>query len=502
MNAIVPPGIHFPVGPDTGAPIPVATATAGFVGYAPGHPGRSDGESGQPVLVRSWLEFRERFGGVDGEPFLPGCLLAHAVRGFFDNGGGRAYIVAAPPPASWRSRDPSNRFRLTETEVEDLLGLPRPGVAPGHRRGAAALEACDEVCAVAVPDLMAGLVRREPLRPDESGRCPGCGGFLTGPVPRCPRCKRGGMERVSAEARDSRLALIAAAQAALVGQCERMGDRIAVLDGIPGFSAGEMARYVQRAGFPCERGHAALYHPWLHTMRPGTRDASLCPPCGHVLGAWAWSDEQRGVHHTPANLRLEGVQALDVQISETDHGLLNGYGINALRAFPARGVQVWGARTLAADPEWRYLAVRRVMSYLRRAVESHMQWLVFEPNDPQLWDRITDHLSAFLTGLWREGRIAGATPQEGFLVRCDEALNPTERTELGLVTTEIRVAPLKPAEFLVFHLHQTHGAAVSSTELAAGPALAAEINSFPALAAAYASAEVEWLPTPDELVVH
>ena len=129
-------------------------------------------------------------------------------------------------------------------------------------------------------------------------------------------------------------------------------------------------------------------------------------------------------------------------------------GINCIRAFPGRGIRVWGARTLSSDPEWRYLNVRRLFNMIEKSIDGGTQWVVFEPNDFGLWQKIIRNVSAFLKMQWRDGALFGATPDQAFFVKCDEETNPPEARDLGMVTTEIGIAPVKPAEFVIFRISQ------------------------------------------------
>jgi hypothetical protein len=122
-------------------------------------------------------------------------------------------------------------------------------------------------------------------------------------------------------------------------------------------------------------------------------------------------------------------------------------------------VTVWGARTVGGDrnAEWKYISVRRFAGFLEESIQRGTQWIVFEPNDPNLWSRIILNITAFLTILWRNGALFGLTPQEAFYVKCDEELNPPEIRDLGQVITEIGVAIVRPAEFVIFRITQSTG---------------------------------------------
>jgi phage tail sheath protein FI len=145
---------------------------------------------------------------------------------------------------------------------------------------------------------------------------------------------------------------------------------------------------------------------------------------------------------------------LEMQITRNEQEILNPVGINCIRAFPGRGIRIWGARTLSSDPSWRYLNVRRLFNYVEKSVFNGTQWVVFEPNDFALWQRINRSISAFLTMTWRSGALFGAAPALAFYVKCDAETNPLASRDLGMVVTEIGIAPVKPAEFVIFRITQ------------------------------------------------
>ena len=202
---------------------------------------------------------------------------------------------------------------------------------------------------------------------------------------------------------------------------------------------------------------AALYWPWIEVMDPLTRRPMLMPPSGHIAGLWSRVDASRGVHKAPANEVVRGANGLAFQITQAEQGELNRVGINCIRAFPGRGIRVWGARTLSSDPEWRYINVRRLFNYVSESIMAGTQWGVFEPNDPTLWSKLTINIWSFLNRVYRGGALFGASPTEAFYVKCDAETNPPEVIEAGQVVCEIGIAPVKPAEFVIFRLGQFTG---------------------------------------------
>lgn len=237
-------------------------------------------------------------------------------------------------------------------------------------------------------------------------------------------------------------------------------NRMVVLDPPPDrVKPQEVAEWLQRS-FNRRSMFAALYYPWIKVPNPrnGGRPI-LVPPCGHIMGVWGRTDETRGVYKAPANEVPRGVIGVAYETNFREQELLNPIGINCIRNFPNRGTRIWGARTLVEPDktEWRYISVRRLISYIEKSIELGTQWAVFEPNDEDLWARVRRTVSNFLERLWREGALFGATPQQAFYVKCDEELNPPETMILGRLYIEVGVCPVRPAEFIVFRISQWNG---------------------------------------------
>lgn len=291
---------------------------------------------------------------------------------------------------------------------------------PADRTGFSGLEAIDAVTMLAVPDLMAM--------------------YQAGQID---------------------LEGVQAVQTAMLAHCELMGDRVAILDAPPGLNAQQISEWrTDKVGYDSK--YATLYWPWVKVFDPVAGQARFVPPGGHVAGVWARSDEERGVHKAPANEVLRGVLALELNLTKGEHDQLNPQGINCIRAFPGRGIRIWGARTLSSDPAWRYLNVRRLFNYIEESVLEGTQWVVFEPNDMDLWERVKRTVNGFLTRTWREGALFGATPEEAFYVKCDAETNPPDVVDAGQLIVEIGIAPVKPAEFVVFRIAQYSGGAALS----------------------------------------
>ena len=203
--------------------------------------------------------------------------------------------------------------------------------------------------------------------------------------------------------------------------------------------------------------YAALYYPWIKVPNPRAAGKPIAiPPCGHMMGIWCRTDEVHGIQKAPANETPRGVIDLAYDTNFREQELLNPRGINCIRKFRNQGTLVWGARTLAPpeDTDWRYISVRRLVSYIERSIEEGTQWAVFEPNDADLWARVTRTVKNFLERIWQQGALYGRTAEEAFYVKCDGELNTPETMKLGLLYIDVGVAPVRPAEFVVFRISQ------------------------------------------------
>lgn len=244
-------------------------------------------------------------------------------------------------------------------------------------------------------------------------------------------------------------------QQAMITHCELMRDRVAILDTPHNLvKPDDVKDWRNSAGFNSK--FAALYYPWINATGSDGRLLEM-PPSGHVAGVYARSDNERGVHKAPANESVRDAVKAAIQLTKGEQDTLNPVGINCIRTFPGQGVMVWGARTLSQDPAWRYINVRRLFNFVEKSIERGTQWVVFEPNDHDLWARVRRDVTAFLTGVWRSGALFGQRAEEAFFVKCDEELNTVDSRNEGKLIIEIGLAPVKPAEFVIFRLSQFSG---------------------------------------------
>ena len=476
----------------------VGTAVAAFVGLA------SRGPANAPTLVTNWSQFTQTFG-----EFMENSYLAHAVYGYFLNGGGACYVVrvgadGAMPAAQTKlppKEGEGTAFEVTALEAgpagNDLAVDVQPA-SDGNKdtfklvvsRGGQPVETFDNVTprgrtgVVARVKKESKLIRIEDV--SQSAVVPAVGtqalsgGGASVAVSVTPddyvgnsadRTGFAGLEAIDEVTMLSVPDLMAvyqqgiidlegvqSVQLAMIAHAELMGDRVAILDAPPGLNAQQVKEWrVDKAGYDSK--YATLYWPWIKVFDPIVGEAVHVPPSGHTAGVWARSDDTRGVHKAPGNEIVRGAISLELNLTKGEHDTLNPVGINCIRAFPGRGIRIWGARTISSDPAWRYLNVRRLFNYVEESIFEGTQWVVFEPNDQRLWGRVKRTINAFLLRVWRDGALFGATPEQAFFVKCDEENNPPEVRDAGQLIVDIGIAPVKPAEFVVFRIAQFSGGA-------------------------------------------
>jgi phage tail sheath protein FI len=237
---------------------------------------------------------------------------------------------------------------------------------------------------------------------------------------------------------------------ALISHCQKMRYRVAVLDSPDDHSIGMVRQY--RAIL--DTTYAALYYPWVRILDPVTRELIHVPPSGFMCGIYARNDVNIGVHKAPANEVLLGAIGLETLLNKAQQDVLNPLGINCIRYFEGRGIRIWGARTISSDPEWKYLNIRRYFVFLEHSIDRSTQWAVFEPNGPRLWENVTSAVSDFLFNEWKSGHLAGNSPKEAYFVRCDRSTMTQNDIDNGRMICLIGVAPLYPAEFVIFRIGQ------------------------------------------------
>lgn len=240
-------------------------------------------------------------------------------------------------------------------------------------------------------------------------------------------------------------------QLTLVAHCENLASRFAVLD-IPKEAKKVQDVLAHRDIFDSQ--YAAMYHPWLEVFDPLDKKNIAIPPSGAMMGIYARSDNTRGVHKAPANEVVRSCVGLDCQFNKGEQDILNPKGVNLIRSFPGQGIRVWGARTVSSDPSWKYVNVRRLFIFIEESIKANTSWAVFEPNDATLWVRVQRTISVFLTNLWRNGSLMGSSPEEAFFVNIGRNTMSQDDIDNGRLICVIGVAPVKPAEFVIFRITQ------------------------------------------------
>jgi phage tail sheath protein FI len=238
----------------------------------------------------------------------------------------------------------------------------------------------------------------------------------------------------------------------VISQCEKLKDRFAIISAVQTDSD---PNQISPSNIR-DTSYAAFYYPWIRIFDPTLNTTRLIPPTGHIAGIYARSDIERGVHKAPANEVVRGAFDLALPVTKGDQDILNPKGVNCIRDFRSdeRGIRVWGARTMASDPEWKYVNVRRLFIFVEESIDQGTQWVVFEPNDQNTWARVVRSITGFLTTVWRSGALMGTTQDEAFFVKCDRTTMTQDDIDNGRLICYIGIAPVKPAEFVIFRISQ------------------------------------------------
>ena len=240
----------------------------------------------------------------------------------------------------------------------------------------------------------------------------------------------------------------------VISHCEKQGFRFAVVDSPQGQSDPTDKSLDPRTSL-ADTKFGALYYPWISVSEPGTGAKVTIPPGGAVLGIYARSDNERGVFKAPANEIVRGALEPEFNVDEGTQEILNPRSVNVIRQFPGRGIRVWGARTLSSDALWKYVSVRRLFIFLEASIFEGTQWVVFEPNDDRLWARVKDTIRLFLRSQFRLGALMGATEAEAFQIVCDRTTMTQDDILNGRLICHIGIAPVRPAEFVIFKIYQS-----------------------------------------------
>jgi phage tail sheath protein FI len=236
----------------------------------------------------------------------------------------------------------------------------------------------------------------------------------------------------------------------LVAHCERLKSRFAVLD-MPKdlIKPKDLIEYRNLI----DSTYAAMYHPWIQMFDRSSNKAGFIPPSGAIMGVYSRTDIERGVHKAPANETV-ACTGLMVNYTQSEQDILNPEGINLIRSFPGQGIRVWGARTASSNSAFKYVNVRRLFIFVEESIKANTNWVVFEPNDQMLWQRVALTVSSFLDGLWRNGMLAGSTASESYFVEIGTSTMTRDDIMNGRLICNIGIAPSRPAEFVIFRVTQ------------------------------------------------
>jgi phage tail sheath protein FI len=446
----------------------------------------------KPILVTNWTQYVDTFGNL-----TPGAYLPDAVYGFIANGGSACYVTSvlaleeggevkaaetAVPAAKGTSFKVSAKVGGPQgnelVATVKLTGEDTFSVSVGgETREGLTMKKGDSYVGNAQFDMVTisdvGTASAMPLEGSyvlEGGgiKAPEAADFIGDSAARtgirgleafddirlvvCPDLMSG---YDGSNAARERIKMV---QTEMIAQCEKMRYRFAILDTPPGLSAQQAKEWRLYVNF--DSSYAAMYYPWIviADLSGSGKATKLIPPSGYMAGIYNRSDADRGVHKAPANEVVLGAIDLEINLSRGEQDTLNPIGVNCIRAFPGRGIRVWGGRTLSSNGAWRYVNVRRLFIMVEASMDAGLQWVVFEPNDQSLWAKVVRDVSSFLRVVWRSGALFGTTPEQAFYVKCDEELNPAEIRDLGQLIIEVGLAPVKPAEFVIFRISQWAGA--------------------------------------------
>lgn len=497
----------------------VGTSEAAFIGFA------ASGPINKPVLITSWEQYVQTFGGLQEgglrNGYMEGSYLGYSIYGYFNNGGRRCWVIRLPhmgvtdvtekgnakileatvptrtskainaltfhakgtppsdisievtPPSSEDAGEGAFNLRVQMDDVTEVFENVIPGKPAKGGKGRSVAEAVQTSKLVTI-------IVEEKANTTLAERAPELGTFTLKANTSLELAQvqpstfignvddRSGLEGLEVLEDVTMVAIpdlmamyqrglidkdgVKAVQLALINHCERMQDRMAIIDPLPELKPQAVKKWREKES-NFDSKFAALYYPWIKVADVNGKPITV-PPSAFMAGVWSRSDAERGVHKAPANEIVRGALGPAYEITTNEQDVLNPIGINCIRTFTNRGVRVWGARTLSSDADWRYINVRRLFNYVQKSLFRGTQWVVFEPNDINLWERVKRDITAFLSGVWRDGALFGKTAREAFLVQVDEQNNPEDSRNLGFLNVNIALSPVKPAEFVVLKFSQ------------------------------------------------
>jgi phage tail sheath protein FI len=496
MNDYLSPGVYVNEVPDGNRSIKgVGTSVGGFVGLA------AKGDPDKPELISSWTQFVNKFGS-----FIPNSYLAYAVYGFFAEGGTACHVVRVKMDPDEKAAsltlpvgsEPENAvLKITARSAgawgndikismamaakagkirkERIVSAERFRMTVSYRGGTQVYDNCSLDTVKDIVNTGPGYIEVEILLKGTGVGNAASDIPLTGGAGKIDEGRtdflgtadsKKGLHALDAVEGVNIVALpdmvlfpdpasVRSGVISALNYCKERGDCFFIADPPPDQSVDAVVDFVT-SGSRFNSSYGALYYPWVRIADPLTGGDKAVPPSGVVAGVYARTDSQRGVHKVPAGVsagHLDSVTGVERIVTDGEQDTLNSAAVNAIRALPG-GICLWGARTLSADPEFKYVNVRRLLLFIENSIKKGCRWVAFEPNTPALWGAVTGAVTDFLTRVWRDGALFGSLPREAFFVKVDAENNPEQVRRAGQLIIEVGVAPLKPAEFIIIRISQ------------------------------------------------
>ena len=469
MMEYLSPGVYAESVSKANAPIEaVSASTGGFVGIT------VRGAVNVPTLVTSWQDFLNKFATGMETPFLTNSDLAYAVYGFFQNGGTKCYVIRTASASA---------AKATCSAQNDTLVTAKDEGAWANKLKISVKKNADtttnfDIFVKLDGDVVEQFTNVSNNAGDENYFIDALGNSkfitcLTGTLTETPEdlAFTGGADGIEDikdadyekslkyfdSADDVNLICVPgqvseAMTKTILAYAENRGNVFAIVDGAKSATVEDIVTF--RKKISCKNG--ALYYPWIKVSDPLSKTGKLrdCPPCGHIMGVYARTVQNRGVWKAPAGTEAVIRGAIDVVslLVKADCETLNPVGVNAIMPRANYGIVAWGARSLNADTSMKYVSDVLLNVNVKESIKNGTQWAVFEPNDKLLWNRVKTAVTSYLDGLWRAGGLVGDSADKAYFVKCDAELNTEESIAAGKLICEVGYAPTKPAEFVIFRI--------------------------------------------------
>lgn len=476
MGETLHPGLYMREVPASAPVQGASTSTVGFVGTAP------KGQVSKPALITSWNQFVKEFGSFDADSYL-----AYAVRGFFENGGSRCYVVRAVKYTGSNKASAIATTDLSDSGTAIVINVSAKSdgvwgndIAVEITTGSVAtnfnvfirykgavvetyrnvsLDDVEETVGVSeyVKFVVVGNAVPAPVSKSLVGGLDGIANMTDSDYIGDPAIKNGlcALDNVKVNIVAVPGITTIPVLKGIITYAEGRKDCFGILD-VPMSSTVTGVRTFVKTTANLASEYAGVYYPWIKVNDPiglGKSPLKTIPPSGHIAGAYARTDANSGVWKAPAgtDVQLRGAVGLEYELSDGEQGILNPENINCIRSFEGDGICVWGARTLSGG-QYKYINVRRTVLFVENSLMSSMRWTVFRPNNETLWDAISSNVDSFLASLWAQGAFKGANSAAAYFVKCDADINTPDVVEQGMTFVDLGMAINKPAEFIIFRL--------------------------------------------------